>query len=92
MIRDGAIPGIPQFFEEIFRFAEACSGEDPAWGFGTARRNKALGRGLVEVVLSLLPKGVGRQLPKVSHFFVSDLRPEESQEPEVAEGEGEPSN
>ncbi len=71
MKAEKAIPSVEQFFESIFRFAEASGGSDPTWGFSDAQGLRIAGSALKQAVLSLLPKSVGEEAAKAKHFVVS---------------------
>jgi len=71
MIRIGAIPSVEEFFERIFRYAESASGDDPTWGFSDAEGLNAGKQSLINLLLSLLPKNLGKELRRVAVFAAS---------------------
>jgi hypothetical protein len=75
MKAEGAISSVPSFFESIFQYAEHADGDDPAWGFSDSQGLSAAGSALKRVVLSLLPKEIGKDAEKVAHFAVTDISP-----------------
>jgi hypothetical protein len=74
MKKDGAIDSVEMFFQGIFRFAENSKGDDPTWGFSDAEGIRIGGSALRRVVLSLLPKGLGKDVEKAVHFAARDSR------------------
>ena len=78
MLRCGAIKSVPNFFEEIFSFAEHNSSDDPTWGFSDKQGKRYLGAGLMGVVMSLLPKSVSQEAQKAKHLVIHDLSPSTS--------------
>ena len=73
MMRVNAIPSIKGFFEQIFQYAEQQKGTDPTWDFsdqmGLLRSQSALKR----FILSLLPKNLGKEAERISHFAVRNV-------------------
>ncbi len=74
MKADGAIRSVETCFESIFRFAEQCDGDDPAWGFSDAQGRAMAGSALRRLVLSLLPKKLGDDAERAVHFVARDMR------------------
>lgn len=74
---DGAIDSVPRFFEDIFRYAKSCSGEDPAWGFSDKLASKSIRSALMLLVLSLFPKNIGKDVKNLQHFAVHNIGKEE---------------
>lgn len=74
MKKDGAIDTVEMFFERIFRFAENFRGDDPTWGFSDIEGIRIGGSALRRVVLSLLPKDLGKDAEKAIHFAARDSR------------------
>ena len=70
---DGAITSIERFFEQIFRFAAKAPDTDPTRGFSTSSTLAAGRNSFIDVVLSLLPRGIGAEVKKAPHFMTSDL-------------------
>lgn len=75
MKTDGAIESVERFFESIFRYAKNCSGEDPAWGFSDQMAVKSGRSALINLVLSLLPDNLEKDIQKLHHFAVRDISP-----------------
>lgn len=73
MLEQKAISRVDVFFESIFRFAEDHAGNNPTWGFSDSKLISVSGSVLKKVVLSLLPKNIGADLPKIEHFAVRDV-------------------
>lgn len=73
MKSQGAIKSVEVFFEDIFRFAESATGDDPTWGFSDQQGGRAVGSALQEIVLSFVPKSIRSQAVRVAHFGVVDL-------------------
>lgn len=73
MNKENVIRSVPNLFEDIFRFVETQSGYDPTWNFSDAIGLKTSGLALKKLVLSLLPKDIGKGIENVSHFAVKDL-------------------
>jgi hypothetical protein len=73
MLRIEAITSIPEFFEEIFRYVEKQDRNDPTWGLSDSPGFDQAGSILKAVVLSLLPKGVGKEAEKLVHLAAQDM-------------------
>jgi hypothetical protein len=71
--KEGSIDSIEKFFESIFRYAEKQSGEDPLWGFRKKIISKSISSVLKELVLSLLPKGIGQSIKKSSFSLMKSI-------------------
>ena len=69
----GAIPSVEPFFEQIARFAEEFTGDDPTWGFSDQLGVGVAQSALKRVVLSLLPKGLGGDVQKAMQMAVVDI-------------------
>ncbi|MFT3807259.1 hypothetical protein [Arenimonas sp.] len=67
------IPGVEQFFESIFRYAEEQDGCDPTWGFSQKVAGSHAGSYLLELILSLLPAQLGKSAKELAHFAVRDI-------------------
>jgi hypothetical protein len=74
MLRIEAISSVPEFFEEIFRYAEKQDPNDPTWGLSDKLGLDKSGSILKDVVLSLLPKGIGKEAGKLVHLATHDIR------------------
>ena len=70
----GAIPSASWLFEKITRFAKSHGATDGTWGFSDARGSQLLGSALKNMVLSLLPKGIGEDVKRAFYFAVKDIR------------------
>ncbi|MBN1787563.1 MAG: hypothetical protein JW806_04130 [Sedimentisphaerales bacterium] len=75
MIHDQAISSVSSFIEKIVSFTENFDGTDPAWGFSDSMGAETAGSALKRVILSLLPKDLGKEAAKAYHFAVRDIRP-----------------
>jgi len=73
MKQDGAIQSVETFFERVFQFADAQSGNDPTWGFSGKQELRVAGSALKRVVLSLLPRKLGDDAARAFHFAVVDV-------------------
>jgi hypothetical protein len=73
MLRIEAITSVPEFFEEIFRYAEKQDRNDPTWGLGDSPGFDQAGSILKAVVLSLLPKGIGKEAENLVHLAAQDI-------------------
>jgi len=73
MLRIKAITSIPEFLEEIFRYAEKQDRNDPTWGLSDTPGFDKSGSILKAVVLSLLPDGVGKEAEKLVHLAAPDI-------------------
>ena len=73
MLRIEAITSVPEFFEEIFRYAEKQDRNDPTWGLSDSLGFDQAGSILKAVVLSLLPKGIGKEAEKLVHLAAQDI-------------------
>ena len=70
-----AIVNVEQFFEDVFRYAETQSGDDPTWGFSDRMGKRVAGSALKSLVLAILPKSIEEDARKAFHFYVSDINP-----------------
>ncbi len=68
-----AISSVSCFFESIFQYAERADGDDPAWGFSDNQGTQRAGSALRRLVLSLLPKELGKDAERVAYFAVTDI-------------------
>jgi len=73
LLRIEAITSVPEFFEEIFRYAEKQDRNDPTWGLGDSLGFDKAGSVLKAVVLSLLPKGIGKEAERLVHLAAQDI-------------------
>lgn len=71
--RTGSIPTVMNLFEEIFRYAESQYSFNPAWGLSDTLGKSGAKSGLLNILLSLLPKGIGKEAAKIGHFAVIDV-------------------
>ncbi len=74
MKKDGAIPSVEQFFEQIIRFAERSGDSDPTWGFSDAQGVAIAGSALKRLCLSLLPRKLGEDAQRLEHFAIRDVQ------------------
>jgi hypothetical protein len=73
MRQQGLIASVSSFFESIFRYAEDQASEDPIWGFSDAMGIKKGGDALRKLVLTVLPKNLGKDFERLSNFAVRDI-------------------
>ncbi len=73
LLRVEAITSVPEFFEKIFRYAEKQDRNDPTWGLSDSLGFDKAGSVLKAVVLSLLPKGIGKEAGKLVHLAAQDI-------------------
>jgi hypothetical protein len=73
MKNDGAITSVRSFVEAIVRHTESFDGTDPTWGFSDKQGVKTGISWLKRLVLSLLPKDLGKLYQGASHFAVRDV-------------------
>jgi hypothetical protein len=78
--RTNSIPSVMNFFETIFRYAEVQDSTDPTWGLSDSLGISSSMSTLKCVVLSLLPKNIGKEVEKISHFAVMDVSKKKSLE------------
>jgi len=72
-IADKAILSTSELFEDIARFAESHSGDDPTWGYSD-HRGKKIGKSvLLDVLMAILPESVRDRFRDSFHFYVRDL-------------------
>ena len=74
MLKDKAILSVGYFFESIFRFVESYAGDDPTWGFSDSKGKGIVKGGVIEVVLSILPRQFASSYRRGGHFAVRQLR------------------
>jgi hypothetical protein len=73
MIEDKTIHSVETFFEVICRYAETAGDTNPTAKFSDLQGVKVAGSALKRIVLSLLPKQLGDDAVKASHFAVRDI-------------------
>ncbi|MGR3218373.1 MAG: hypothetical protein ACUZ8H_00965 [Candidatus Anammoxibacter sp.] len=73
MLRIGIIISVETFFEKIFQYCEENQGTDPAWGFSDKIGKKEVSNAFIRFILSLLPKNLGKEAEKLSHFAIRDV-------------------
>lgn len=73
MKTDGAIIGVNQLFEEVFRYADTASDADPTWAFSDAQGIRMARSGLKRLFLSFLPKSLGEEVRQATHFAIVDV-------------------
>lgn len=73
LTRIGSIPSVMKFFELIFRYAENQDLTDPTWGLSDSLGIVGSKSALRTVVLSLLPRDIGKEADKLSRFAVTDV-------------------
>lgn len=73
MKRDGAIISVETFFEDVFRFGEDASGDDPTWGFSDRMGSKVAVSAFKRLILSLIPKKLGEDVTRAAHFAITDI-------------------
>lgn len=78
MKKDKAIESVRRFFEDIFRFADAPAGEDPAWAFSDMMGASKARSGLLRFILSILPKQLRELYLEAQHLAVRDISPKQS--------------
>lgn len=72
MKEDGAIKSVETFFKQIVDYVSSTDGTDPTWGFSDKQGLKSGMSWLKRLVLSLLPKDLGKLYQEASHFTVRD--------------------
>jgi hypothetical protein len=73
MKKDEAITSVASFFEDIFNYAEHADATDPTWGFSDERGLATGGSAFKRFILSLLPKDIGKDVTRATHFSVVDI-------------------
>jgi len=73
MIRDQAISSMRAFFEQIFRFGEKYTGEDPVTSLSDKLGVKAGSTFLLEAVLTLVPESARNLYKSARHFAIRDI-------------------
>lgn len=68
-----AIASVEKFLEDVCRFAEQSSDDDPAWGLSDHLGVKSAGSALKRIALALLPKGIGYDIERTMQFAVKDI-------------------
>jgi hypothetical protein len=71
--QEKAIDSVQKFFEQIFQYAERCNGTDPAWGVSDRFGGKLAGSAFKQLILSLLPKPIRKQIEQAFNFAVTDI-------------------
>lgn len=72
MKADKAFSSVEEFFESIFRYAEAGDDSDPTWGFSDVAGLRLAGSAMKRMVLSFLPKEVRASYRAAEHLAVRD--------------------
>jgi len=75
MKRKNTIPSIMGFFETIFKYADEQNGKDPTWGFSDCMGLHGAQSALKGLILGLLPKDLGKDVERLSHFAIKDISP-----------------
>jgi len=70
--RIGAIPSVMALFESIFRYADEQDPTDPTWGLSDSLGIDSSKSALLKMILSLLPRNIGKEAEKITHFAVID--------------------
>jgi hypothetical protein len=70
---DDAIVSAETFFEQIFRYADSQSGDDPTWGFSDRAGLKVAGSAFKSLILSFIPESIRVDVGKAFHFYVKDI-------------------
>jgi hypothetical protein len=73
MIEQKAINDIAMFFEEIFRYAKTCSGQDPCWGFSDKIGVKKGLPAILHMVSKAIPGISFDEIQKLKNFAVRDI-------------------
>jgi len=73
VIRVGAIPSTMNLFEVIFRYAESQKGDDPTWGLSDKMGVESTKDGLKNILLNLIPRGIGKEIEKVRKMAVINI-------------------
>lgn len=73
MKKTEAVTSVASFFEDIFNYAEQADPYDPCWGFGNTQGLKGGGAALIRLLLSLLPKDLGKDFSRLAHFATQDI-------------------
>ena len=68
-----AISSTMKLFENIFRYAENQNPNDPTWGLSDSLGIDRSKSALRDIVLSFLPKDMGKEAKKIAQFAVSDV-------------------
>jgi len=73
MEKDGAFNSVSSFFEDIFRFGESYSGDDPVWDLSDREGLKQGKNFLKNFVLGRLPKELEDSYRSAKHYAVRDI-------------------
>ena len=73
MLALNTISSIERFFEDICRYSENSTGDDPTWEFSDHSAAKVSGSAFKRFVLSLLPKDLGTEVKRMMQFAVKDI-------------------
>lgn len=73
MKKDGAIVSVPSFFEEIFRFAENASDDNPTWGFSDTQGKNIGSNAIWQAIVSCLPKGLQEKANQAKYLAIRDI-------------------
>ena len=73
MIRDQSITSVSTFFEKIMNYVDTYQGSDPSWGFSDSLGLRTSMSALKRLALEALPKNLGTDMNKATHFAVTDI-------------------
>jgi hypothetical protein len=85
MKKDKAIESTRRFFEDIFHFIDEYEGENPVWDFSDKQGAMKVKSGLKRLILSILPKKLGKLYSEVQHLVVLDISPGQLQAYQLTE-------
>lgn len=68
-----AIPGLANFFQEIFYYAKYPDQSDPCGGLSDSLVVEKGGPALIRFILSFLPKGLGNDFARLAWFTTKDI-------------------
>ena len=68
-----AIASVEKFLEDVCRFAEGSSDDDPTWGLSDHLGVRSAGSALKRLALALLPKGIGGDIERAMQFAIRDI-------------------
>lgn len=73
MKKDKAIDSARRFFEEIFSFVDEYDGENPVWDFSDQQGTSKAKSGLINLVLSVLPKAIKAFYSETKHLAIRNI-------------------
>lgn len=73
MLAEKAIVSVETFVEQIFRYANEHTSEDPAWGFSDSSGKTLAKSALYHLAVAFLPESLRSDAERAKHFVIADI-------------------